>query len=179
MCHEDEDGIIILLIAMVGALSLAAPALASTTLNSYEKQLFTQVNKVRARHGLSQLRLNARLVAAAREHSADMGARKYFAHDAPAPDAEGWDARIIRCGYTRDGCSYWKIGENIYWGAGIYSSPVAVVDAWMKSRMHRAVLLTRVFRHIGVGAVKTDDGYGNVDGAVWFFTLDLGRRVLQ
>ena len=49
----------------------------------------------------------------------------------------------------------------------------------MKSPTHRAVLLTRVFRHIGVGAVKTDDGYASVDGTVWFFTLDLGRRVLQ
>jgi uncharacterized protein YkwD len=176
---KTRTGIIILLIAMVCALSLATPALASTSLNTYEKQLLAQVNKVRAKHGLSQLRLNDKLIAAAREHSADMGARKYFDHNAPAPNAEGWDARIIRCGYTRSGCSYWKIGENIYWGAGIYSSPVAVVDAWMKSKMHRAVLLTKVFRHIGVGAVKTDDGYASVDGTVWFFTLDLGRRVLQ
>ena len=45
--------------------------------------------------------------------------------------------------------------------------------------MHRAVLLTKVFREIGVGAVKIDDGYGNIDGTVWFFTLDLGRRVAQ
>ena len=44
---------------------------------------------------------------------------------------------------------------------------------------HRAVILTRVFRHIGLGAVKTDTGYGSIDGAVWFFTLDAGRRVVQ
>jgi uncharacterized protein YkwD len=176
---KTRTGIIILLIAMVCALSLATPALASTTLNNYEKQLFAQVNKVRAKYGLSQLRLNDKLITAAREHSTDMGARKYFDHDAPAPSAEGWAARIIRCGYTRDRCSYWKIGENIYWGAGIYSSPVAVVDAWMHSKMHRAVLLTKVFRNIGVGAVKTTDGYESIDGTVWFFTLDLGRRVLQ
>ncbi len=77
------------------------------------------------------------------------------------------------------GFSYWKVGENIYYGSGIWSSPVAVVDAWMKSKTHRAVILTKVFRDIGVGAVKTEDGYGNIDGSVWFFTLDLGRRVAQ
>ena len=49
-----------------------------------------------------------------------------------------------------------------------------VVDAWMKSPAHRAVILTKAFRDIGVGAVKTEDGYANIDGAVWFFTLDLG-----
>ena len=52
-----------------------------------------------------------------------------------------------------------------------------VVDSWMKSPAHRAVILTRTFRDIGVGAVKTEDGYGSIDGVVWFFTLDMGRRI--
>ncbi len=95
------------------------------------------------------------------------------------PDGETWSSRIVRYGYTRQGCSYWKAGENIYYGAGLYSSPCLVVRAWMASPAHRAVILTKVFRDIGVGAVKTDDGYGNIDGVVWFFTLDLGRRVAQ
>jgi len=54
-------------------------------------------------------------------------------------------------------------------GAGLFSSPVLIVDKWMKSSMHRAVILTQSFRDLGVGAVS--------DGTVWFFTLDLGRRV--
>ena len=49
----------------------------------------------------------------------------------------------------------------------------------MKSPAHRAVILTRAFRDIGVGAVKTTDGYGSIDGTVWFFTLDLGRRIAR
>lgn len=174
---KTRTGIIVLLITMVCTLSLAAPALASTSLNRYEKQLLAQVNKQRAKHGLSQLRLNVKLVASARLHSADMGARKYFEHNAPAPNQEAWSTRIVRSGYTRSGYRYWKAGENIAYGAGLYSSPVLVVDSWMKSRAHRAVILTRTFRDIGVGAVKTADGYGNIDGVVWFFTLDMGRRI--
>jgi uncharacterized protein YkwD len=170
-------GIIALLITMVCALCLATPALASTSLNNYEKQLLVQVNKQRARYGLSQLRLNSKLVASARTHSADMGTRKYFEHDAPAPNQEAWSARIVRCGYTEKGYSYWKAGEDICYGAGLYSSPVLVVDSWMKSPAHRAVILTKTFRDVGVGAFKADDGYGSIDGPVWFFTLDMGRRI--
>jgi uncharacterized protein YkwD len=174
---KTRAGIIVLLITMLCTLCLAAPALAAVSLNPYEKQLLTQVNKQRAKYGLAQVRLNVKLVASARAHSADMGARKYFEHDAPAPNAEAWSARIVRCGYTRSGYSSWKAGENIAYGAGLYSSPVLVVDSWMKSRAHRAVILTKTFREIGVGAFKTEDGYGSIDGVVWFFTLDLGRRI--
>jgi uncharacterized protein YkwD len=174
---KTRAGIVILLITIACTLTLAAPALASPTLNSYEKQLLAQVNKQRAKHGLSQLRLNSKLVASARTHSADMGARKYFEHDAPAPNEESWSARIVRCGYTKKGYRCWKAGEDIFYGAGLYSSPVFVVASWMKSPAHRAVILTRAFRDAGVGAVKTEDGYGGIDGVVWFFTLDLGRRI--
>jgi uncharacterized protein YkwD len=174
---KKRAAIFVLLVAVLGTLCLAGPAVASTTLNKYEKQLLAQVNKQRTKRGLSQLRLNRKLVASAREHSADMGARKYFEHNTPAPNSECWSARIIRCGYTNKGYRYWKAGENIYYGSGLYSSPVAVVAAWMKSKVHRTVMLTRAFRDIGVGAVKTNDGYGKIDGTVWFFTLDLGRRV--
>jgi uncharacterized protein YkwD len=189
---KTRTGIIILLIAMVCALSLATPALASTTLNRYEKQLLALVNKERAKHGLVQLRVNDKLVAAARAHSADMGARKYFKHDTAAPNAESWSSRIIRYGYTRTGCSQWKAGENIFRGANLFMSPLVVMygddqdgrndqlaKGWMDSAAHRAVILTKDFRDIGLGAVKTDTGYGNVDGTVWFFTLDVGRRVAQ
>jgi uncharacterized protein YkwD len=169
--------IVIFFVAIVCALFLAAPALAAVSLNSYEKQLVAAVNKQRAKRGLAQLRVNTKLVNAARAHSTEMGEQKYFAHNSLS--GETWSSRIIRYGYTREGCSYWKVGENIYYGSGLYSSPYAVIKAWMGSKAHRAVILTKVFRHIGIGAVKTNDGYGAIDGTVWFFTLDLGRRITQ
>ena len=90
-----------------------------------------------------------------------------------------WSSRIIRCGYTRKGYRYWRAGENIYYGSGLYSSPLAVVRAWMKSPAHRAVILTKAFRDVGVGAVKTSSGFRGIDGTVWFFTLDVGRRIAR
>ncbi len=173
---KKRTGIIVLLVVLLGTLCLAAPVLASTTLNRYERQLLAQVNKQRARHHLAKLRLNTKLVRSAKAHSADMGTRKYFEHDTMGPNGETWSSRIIRNGYTKRGYRSWKAGENIYYGSGIYSSPGVVVAAWMRSKAHRAVILTRAFRDIGVGAVKTKDGYGTINGTVWFFTLDLGRR---
>lgn len=172
-----HKSMIIVLIAIVCTLLLAAPALAATPLSSYEKQVAALVNKQRAKFGLPQLRVHSKLVEAARVHSADMGQRKYFQHDSPS--GETWSSRIVRCGYTRKGFRYWKAGENIYYGSGLYSSPLAVVRAWMKSPAHRAVILTKVFRDMGVGAVKTTDGFGGIDGTVWLFTLDVGRRIAQ
>jgi uncharacterized protein YkwD len=168
-------GILIVLVVVLGTLLLAAPALANIKLNHYEKQLVSLVNKQRAKRGLAALQVNRKLVTAARGHSTEMGEVKYFDH--PSASGETWSSRVMRYGYTRTGYDYWKAGENIYYGAQLYSSPVACVDAWMKSKAHRTVLLTKVFRDVGVGAVKTDTGYGDVDGTVWFFTMDVGRRI--
>jgi uncharacterized protein YkwD len=165
------------LAALVTLLFSALPAIASatTSLNSYEQQLVKCINHERAKHGLSVLRLNTALVASARSHSSDMGQRKYFDHNVPG--GETWTARIIRSGYTRRGCRVWKAGEDIYWGAGLLSSPVAAVNAWMHSPTHRAVILAKGFRDVGVGAVQAQDGGGQASCPVWFFTLDEGLRV--
>jgi uncharacterized protein YkwD len=168
-------GIVILLVSLATLVFASVPAAApaSVSLNSYEQQLVKCINKERTSRHLAKLRVNAKLVDSARAHSADMGEKQYFDHN--SPDGETWSQRIVRHGYTRDGYSTWKAGENIGWGAGLFSSPVAIVDQWMNSSMHRAVILAKDFRDLGVGAVSCD-GYGSVDGSVWFFTLDLGRR---
>jgi uncharacterized protein YkwD len=171
-----KKSVVVVLIAIVCTLVLAAPALAYTPFNSYEKKVIALVNKQRAKYGLAKLRVNGKLVNAARSHSADMGARKYFSHNSPT--GETWTARLRRHGYTRRGYRYWKAGENLYYGSGLYSSPSVAVRAWMRSKAHRAVILTKVFRDIGIGAVKTQ-GYRSLSGPVWFFTLDLGRRIRQ
>lgn len=176
-------GIVVVLAIMVGILLLAAPALASVELNSYEKQLVNLINKERARRDLPKLRIHSRLVNAARGHSAEMGEAKYFDHD--SADGERWSSRVVRYGYR-----FAKAGENIFYGANLYSSPYVVmygddmkagakdrqVFGWMDSKDHRAVILTKAFRDIGIGAVKTDTGYDDIDGTVWFFTMDVGRR---
>jgi len=154
---------------------LPATASATVTLTPKEQRVVALINHIRADHGLARLSVKGCLVRAARAHSAEMGARQYFSHDSYS--GEPFSSRLIRYGYTRDGCTYWRVGETLAYGAGLYSTPELVVDNWMHSDGHRAVILTKSFRNIGIGVKKCYSGFGGFDGTVCFFTLDFGRRI--
>ena len=66
------------------------------------------------------------------------------------------------------------VGENIGWGAGSRATPSAVVRAWMRSRPHRAALLSRRFRSIGTG-VAIGSPRSGMSGAATY-TANFGRR---
>jgi uncharacterized protein YkwD len=172
---KSRKGMLALLVALtlfVLAAS-AAPALSATQLNQYEQQLVKYVNQERVAKNLPKLKVHAALVSSARTHAADMGAQKFFQHD--SLDGSSFADRMIAAGYDREGYDSWRAGENIAWGSGLYSAPSLVVAMWMDSPAHRAIILNKSFKEIGVGAVSTE-GYGSVEGLVWFFTLDLGGR---
>jgi len=155
--------------------TLPATASASITLTPKEKRVITLINKIRANRGLHKLYVKPCLVRAARAHSAEMGEEQYFDHD--SYNGDSFTRRLIRNGYKRVGYSYWKVGENIALGSGLYSTPEVVVDNWMHSTAHRAVILTKCFRNIGIGVKVCADGFGQCDDPVTFYTLDLGRRI--
>ena len=100
------------------------------------------VNAERARHGLRPLRASRRLGAAARIHAADMVGRGYFAHERP-----GWTlpGRLRAAGWAGSASA-----EAIAWGCGRLGVPRAVLDSWLASPPHRAIVLGR-FSRAGVG----------------------------
>ena len=124
-------------------------------------------NRDRAVHGLPALRENAKLRRAAEGHSADMVEQSYFAHDSlsGADMAE----RILRTGYARG--RGWSLGENIAWGTGSLATPAEIQRAWMESPGHRANILRRQFREIGIGVV-VGAPVGSGGGAT--YTADFG-----
>ena len=77
-----------------------------------------------------------------------MTRRNYFSHYSPAGGT--FLDRIRRTGYLRNAQS-WVVGENLAWGSGSRATPGSIVQAWMQSSGHRANILTRRFRHIGIG----------------------------
>jgi uncharacterized protein YkwD len=129
-------------------------------------------NRDRAARGLPQLKEDAKLRAAAEGHSADMVAEGYFSHD--ALDGDDMVDRILRAGYAR-GAAAWSLGENIAYGSGELASAVQIHRAWMRSPGHRANVLRRRFREIGIGIVlgAPVETYGQT-GAT--YTADFGFR---
>jgi uncharacterized protein YkwD len=45
----------------------------------------------------------------------------------------------------------WFVGENLASGRGRAGSPLSIVRAWLRSPPHRANLLERSFREVGLG----------------------------
>ena len=117
-------------------------------------------NQIRAQRGLPLLKENAKLRGAAVEHSSDMVSRGFFEHTTPG--GVTMVDRIIGAGYAKrnDG---WTLGENLAWGTGDLSSAKGVMDAWMNSAGHKANILKRAYKEVGIGiklGVPSDDGVG-------------------
>ena len=120
------------------------PALhaSDTTLASKgEQRLVQEINRVRAAHGVPPLRTDRRLQAAAEAHSRDMVAHGYLGHGDFGRRLQSYGVRAR------------AIGENVAWGTGGSVRARTVVAQWMGSEWHRANLLSREFRRIGVGVV--------------------------
>jgi uncharacterized protein YkwD len=109
------------------------------------------LNQERASRGLRKLRSDARLRRAADRHARDMVARRYFAHESKS--GASFTTRIKRTGWTRSRRS-WTVGENIGYGSGSLATPRSMVRGWMHSAGHRANILARQFRLIGVGVAN-------------------------
>jgi uncharacterized protein YkwD len=125
------------------------------------------LNQQRRSHGLRAFKLDGKLSRAAAGHARDMVAQRYFNHT--SRNGASFSTRIKRTGWTRARRSY-TIGENIGWGGGSLATPRAMVRAWMGSAGHRANILTRSFRMIGIGiATSAPDG-----GAGATYATDFG-----
>ena len=122
----------------------------------YTRAVRCLVNVERARAGLAALHADRRLARAASRFSTAMVREGFFAH--VSPEGSTLSSRARGAGYPGG-----TLGETIGWGSGDLATPAAIVDAWMNSPPHRAVLLNGEFRRIGVGV--EDGAPGGVDGA--------------
>ncbi len=98
------------------------------------------VNSERSANGCDPVHVDDRLTAAAQEHSEDMAARDYMAHE--NPEGEGPGERASRHGYSSWGA------ENVAKGQ---QNAQQVMDAWMNSDGHRRNILNCDLQAIGVG----------------------------
>jgi uncharacterized protein YkwD len=104
---------------------------ASFSLHPVEQNVVAQTNAERARHGLPPLAVDQRLVQSARAHTA-------------------WMTRTRRLQHTSR-----PVAENIAMGQ---QTALEAVRSWMSSSGHRANILSRGHRRIGVSAYTAPNG---------------------
>lgn len=135
-------------------------------LDANEKAMLDLHNKQRATKKLKALCVHPALQKAAEAHSRDMIDKDYFSHD--SQDGAKFSQRVKREGYN-----YRTVGENIAWGSGSLGSPDNYFKNWMNSAGHKANIMNKSYREVGIGAVTgTYKNYSNA--TMW--TADFGAR---
>jgi uncharacterized protein YkwD len=99
-----------------------------------------------------------------------MVVKKFFEHTTPS--GVTMVDRILKARYVREDQG-WMLGENLAWGTGSYATPRGAIQAWMGSPGHRANILKRNYREMGVGLVL---GVPVSDAAGATYTVDFGVR---
>ena len=149
--------------------SVAANAVPTkASMHAARRETLCLLNHERARRGMRPLRLNKRLSRASTIHSLKMVRKRYFEHG-------NFVARIVNARYvTRR--QAWSLAENIAWGTGSLATPAQTVRAWMHSPGHRANILNRRFRDIGIGIALGAPAVVHASSGAATYTTDFGVK---
>jgi hypothetical protein len=133
--------------------------------------LFCVIDAERTARHLPAVRANAQLARAAQGHADDMVVRHFFEHVTPGGSTLG--DRVNATGYIA-GRRDWELGEAIAWAQQPLDTPITLMRAWLASPEHRAIILDRVFRDVGIGVTPgLTDGSGGLGATA---VLDFGFR---
>ncbi len=113
----------------------------SGTASTEEVDLMVRTNAYRIEMGRLPLRIDARLVIAARGHCEEMTRLGYFAHESPVPERKTPSHRMRLAGY-RGGS-----GENL----AINNSPAGAIEGWQHSSGHHRNMLATSHKDLGGG----------------------------
>ena len=141
---------------------------ASESARALRLEIRCLINAERTQRGLGPLRPNGALFDAAGRHARDMVRRRYFSHYSRS--GGGPTSRISGAGYLRHTRNY-VVGENIAWQQE--RDPRWVVSAWMRSPLHRRLLLLPRFQELGIGVVRSSP---QGDGRGLTAVVDFGLR---
>ncbi|HEY5320040.1 MAG TPA: CAP domain-containing protein [Galbitalea sp.] len=149
------------LLAALVLLTMPAGALSArggtrTAQASLDAGVLDQLNAIRLAHGLVALTASPRLAAAAAQHTREMAADGYFAHNSVNGTAF-W--RRISHWYSSAQFGYWSVGENLLWSSPDVDAAGAL-RLWMQSPEHRANILAPRWREIGIANVHVANAAG-------------------
>jgi len=138
---------VIVLLGVTAHVASAKP----TAAVKYANTAHTATNTKRAKHGLVKLKKNACLQKLALAQAKKMAKARKLSHQ--------------DLGRVQRRCAMGWVGENVAYG---YPTGKAVVRGWMNSPGHRANILRKQFRLMGIAAVKR--------GGIWYVAQVFGRR---
>jgi uncharacterized protein YkwD len=136
----------------------ALPGQVSTT--AAEAAELCVLNAERTRHGIRPVKLNKKLLAAARKHAADMVRRRYFSHFTKGSNASPF-ARMRAAGYR------YGLEEALGFGGGSLGTPAAILRQELSDAPHARIMLNRRAKAIGIAVVYGSPFGGS--GATYVF----------
>jgi len=146
---------------LVALASLSGLFANAATLDGGESDLLAQVNGFRASRGLATLVISDSLTVAAKWMATDMAVNNYFQHT--SLDGRSPTQRMADAGYPA--FSTWA-GEDLAAG---YTSAAQVLQGWINSPTHLAVLTNPAYRAIGIGRA-----YSSASQFGWYWDADFG-----
>ena len=145
-------------VCLLAYLLLAAPAAPAPVAHKASvDKMVAKLNAVRARHGLGPLRASPSLTSSAGHFARWMVAHDYFGH---------------RGGVSANHGRFSRLGEAIAMHSGRKLGVGLTVRSWLRSPTHRAVVLTRSMRWVGVGVAR--GRVGSRRAVIW--VLQTGGR---
>lgn len=124
---------------------VSAPS-GGSSLDQDRQKVFELVNQARAQAGLPAYTYNNILQNSAQQYAQDMNSQGFFAH--VSPSGQTLNDRMHASGYYQpDGRNYYY-GENIAVGQ---TTPEQVMHDWMNSPEHKAAILSKTYKEIGIG----------------------------
>ena len=165
--------------ALVAVLAMAPTATPQSAAKverrtALEVAVVRALNQVRAEAGLKPVKMSQSLRSAARGHSVSMLELGFFGHE--SADGTAFSERIRRH-YTNRGWRMWSVGEALLASPGATADPAAIVEAWLESPPHRAIILSPSWRDAGIGALYAPDAPREFGGsATIVVTADFGLR---
>jgi uncharacterized protein YkwD len=118
------------------------------------------IDQVRAAYRLRLLRSNRELQSVAGKQAKEMVRDDYFGDDSPSGQTPA--TLIEALPYGAHAASL-ATAQNLGWGTRSAATPADILAGWMHSPPHREVILTGIFRDVGVGvspAVPAIVGHG-------------------
>ena len=153
------------LLALTASVGLGATAPAHA--DDSAKAVLAIMNAARAKAGCGPLKLNTKLMTAAKSHAKAMAEKNFFGHKGKDGSKPGSRAK-------RQGYKYRIFAENIAAGQ---SSAESVAQSWLSSAGHRKNILNCKLRDTGIAvAFQSDDDPidGNNKPYYYYWVQDFG-----